>query len=381
VKMMKRRFVLIFLLVLALFSGACVVHHHHHHDKDEQAETSVSHREQSPQDEPREDSEPVREAPQRVLETAASETAASEAATPAPQPSENEGELLSGCQVRSYPSGWIDASCGSMQIFVLTGPAAQRDDDLLLELAAEHTSRILGDGSRPGWTWSKAGTARMQAGTFALRSAVFKNRQKSGGLGFAPPKDHPEIYAEALAVVAPTSHGRAAMICSEEGDLDKERCLEFFDDLTHEPLGRWGASSDDVVSIAGVPMRFKESCFYNQPEALVCPMASSVDWVSGTPAQAKRALDQSISIYTDDRGIEGFHNPHRQYECRIGDNPATCHEVDLQGVLDTPHRVLYLALVDAPDANYFISCNVRVEEQMSEPCQLLFGGQTSERYH
>lgn len=383
---MKTRTSLMSLLVVTLFSGACVVHHHHHYEE-EQVGTSEGQGEkstqQSTQYEPREESEPAREAPRRAPETTAPETTAPEttASVPPPNESEGEGELLRGCQVRSYPSGWIDATCGSMQIFVLTGPAAKREDNMLLELAAEHTSRTLGDGTRPRWDWSEAGTVRLQAGTFALHSAVFRNRQDSGGLGGFAPSEQREIYAESLAMVAPTSHGRAAMICSEEGELDEDRCLDIFDDLTHEPLGRWGALTDDVVSIAGVPMRFTERCYYHQPEALVCPVSNSVDWVSGTPAQAQRALDQELSYYSGDRGIEGYHNPHRQYDCRIGGNPATCHEVDLQGVLDHPHRVVYLALVDAPEANYFLRCSVEVEEAMSEPCRLLFEGQTTGRYH
>lgn len=366
---MKKLINMLSIFVVALFSGACVVHHHHHHGGEREG-SSEGHGDYSTQYEPREELEPAQEVPEPAVET-------TDSASP---PVEGEGDLFGGCQVRSYASGWIDATCGAMQIFVLTGPAAQRNDALLLELAAEHTSRTIGDGTRPRWDWSDAGTVRMRAGTFELRSAVFENRRDQGAMGFAPAEER-EIYAEALALVAPTSHGRAAMICSEEGGLDEERCLEIFDDLTHEPLGQLGASSEDIVSIAGVPMRFSERCYYNQPEVLVCLASSSVTWVSGTRAEAQRALDRELSVYSGDRGIAGYHNPQRQYDCRIGGNRANCHEVDVQGVLDSPHQIVYLALVEAPEEFYSIECTVNVEEEMSEPCRLLFGGQTTGRYH
>ncbi len=359
------------LSLVALLAG-CTVHHHHHYGSDE-----------APRE--RQAAEPTTQAPPPAQSPSQAPPPPSQ---PAPEPvvsqeGSHSAAVFQGCDVKSYPSGWIEAFCGPITYLVMTGPAAQRHDEMLYGLTSEHASRFLGSSSNVRWSHEEAGTVRTRAGTFALRSVTYETRppEELGAFFFAPEPPGEEIHVEALQMLAPTSRGPSAMICFQHDQLDEDECLTTFDELTHYDLGDLGAEPAHLPVVADVPMDFRETCHYNQPEVLVCQLNGALRWRRGTTAEARQFHADQLHFSTYNHGNEEFYNPVQEFDCQIGGKPGRCHEIEYQGVLSTPSRIVYMADVRASDGHYAFFCSVNVDEDMNEPCRLIFGGQTTGRYH
>lgn len=269
-----------------------------------------------------------------------------------------------------------------MRVILMTGPAAERDDPMLEALIIEHGARLLGPDM--GIVIEPGGTVELGIGAVELKEIDYATRGRSEvarSFFASGSEDRPQINGQGLSAIAPTSRGRTAMLCVQEGSLDEDDCLIRFDDLTQLDLGELGAPKDQRVTVAGVAIRHGDGCNYNQPQNIVCFLEGTLDWLRGSPQEARQRVDRWVRLYTDDNGIEGYHNPMEVYECELSGRSSTCYEIAQQGVLDHPHRILYAAVVDLEDASYAVSCNVSVDEEMNDPCQRVFGGNTTGRWH
>jgi hypothetical protein len=163
------------------------------------------------------------------------------------------------------------------------------------------------------------------------------------------------------------------MLCMQQVELDRDRCLAYFDQLIEaESLEGIGLQHGAKVEVAGVELTSKGACYFSRPHALSCPNGG-IKFVADSPAGVRTALKERVATLQDGEGIEGFHNPHRSVDCRVGDYSTTCHEISYQGVLSKPISMYYDAVVDAAESSYHWTCSYSTRDGAPAPCKAVFG--------
>lgn len=372
-----------FLLPIAwMFLTGCAVHHHYHYPEpaaEPVAEPAGPVEEFAEYDEYADEYDDYSEAQEIYAEPA---PRVAPQVAPQAAPSAGGQGTLSDCDLINHPGGWVEAYCGGMTLVLQTGPSTMQVPDVHIgAYGTETAARMMRhNGDRVSERYGEVEEVRIEGQALKLTNFVLQIASTGGLTGPVSGKvgDH---VGRGIHTIARTARGKTGMVCVQRGDLDRERCMNYFRELMTSSMEGIGKSPGAPIEIAGVPFEVWNRCHYNQPDGINCLLNGSMKWLRGTPDEAGASQETMLELWTDDNGIEGYYNPHTTRHCRIGGHGTTCHEVASQGVTRSPSRILYSAVVHTPHESYHVSCSVRVKDSFNGPCRAIFGGNTSGTWH
>lgn len=369
------------LITLALLSlTSCAVHHHHHYPDTPQTSAESGHGntdEELYADEQYYDVNDVEEPdspavayPEHMTDEEA-EPLTHQPKYPQHEPDETRTanqpsvpSILQDCDIENFETGWVVARCGSVELFVQTGPAARGSYYELSNFAATYATMVTNQETA---YWGKR-SALVVNGVRGESTEYQFRATKPGPFGGSTVDKDGEVIAHGVFTIAKTKHGKAGMLCMTYGSQDKASCQRYFNALGQDlkELGR----KNGPVMVGGVALRSEGKCHFLRPRELACSNGS-LTWQSGSLRVLENLVETTIAKWTDDHGIAGFYNPHLVTTCTIAGKTTTCHEVRFQGVMSTPAEIRHATILE--HESLAVMCTYSTQESAPLPCTKFFG--------